>query len=236
MWFQQDDATSHTARATADGSISWSLNLTLWWFALAGQITRFNRSKLLFMGFLKSRVYKNKPQTLEALKENIRKKIENISPEVRARVMENAIKRARLVINCNGGHLADIKTFDVINSNGLSKQFSKAEPNVFVYKKKLQRKYIGWLLLAHLILIHKEMEFGFVTHIHLTSMWAIKTRPYHKSCNLPFIRHTFDRKTWCGSIRFHKKTHDPFLKQLKKITTKSCLCVIYYIKTNTFVV
>ena len=56
------------------------------------------------LDFLKLRVYVNKPQTLEALKENIRQECENLSPEV----MENAIKRARMVINSGGGHLADI--------------------------------------------------------------------------------------------------------------------------------
>ena len=44
----------------------------------------------------------------QALKENIRQECESLSPEVLARVMENAIKRARVVIKYGGGHLADI--------------------------------------------------------------------------------------------------------------------------------
>ena len=42
--------------------------------------------------FLKSRVYVNKPQTLESLEENIRQECENLSPEVLARVMQKCLK------------------------------------------------------------------------------------------------------------------------------------------------
>ncbi|CAB3247163.1 unnamed protein product [Arctia plantaginis] len=42
----------------------------------------------------RSRVYVNKPETLEALKDNIRHECKNLSPEVLAEVMKNAIKRA----------------------------------------------------------------------------------------------------------------------------------------------
>ena len=111
MWFQQDGATAHTARATTDmlkdafpgrlisrfGDLHWparSLDLTAPDFFL--------------WGFLKSRVYVNKPQTLAALKDNIRQECEDLSPEVLAKVMENDIKRAQMTINCGGGHLHDI--------------------------------------------------------------------------------------------------------------------------------
>lgn len=111
MWFQQDGATAHTARATTD----------ILKAAFPGRlISRFGdlhypaRSPDLTVpdfclwGFLKSRVYVNKPEILEALKDNIRHECENLSPEVLAEVMKNAIKRARMAINCDGAHLADI--------------------------------------------------------------------------------------------------------------------------------
>lgn len=111
MWFQQDGATAHTARATTDilkeafpGRLISRFG-DLHWPARSPDLTV---PDFFLWGFLKSRVYVNKPQTLEALKENIRQECENLSPEVLARVMENAIKRARLVINSGGGHLADI--------------------------------------------------------------------------------------------------------------------------------
>lgn len=111
MWFQQDGATAHTARATMDivkeafpgrvisrfGDLAWparSPDLTIPDFFL--------------WGFLKSRVYANKPQTIAALKENIRQECEQLSPEIVRKVMEDAIKRAQMCINTGGSHLADI--------------------------------------------------------------------------------------------------------------------------------
>lgn len=67
---------------------------------MADKITSF---RLLFVG-----VYVIKPQTLEVLKENIHQECANLSPEVLARVMENPITRALLVIHSSDGHLADI--------------------------------------------------------------------------------------------------------------------------------
>jgi hypothetical protein len=111
MWFQQDGATAHTALETNDilkqafpgrlisrfGDLHWparSPDLTALYFFL--------------WGFLNSRIYVNKPQTLAALKQNIRHECENLSPHVLAKVMENVLKRATMVINCGGGHLHDI--------------------------------------------------------------------------------------------------------------------------------
>uniref|UniRef100_A0A8D8TNF6 Transposable element Tc3 transposase n=1 Tax=Cacopsylla melanoneura TaxID=428564 RepID=A0A8D8TNF6_9HEMI len=111
MWFQQDGATTHTARATID----------LLKQAFPGRlISRFGdihfsaRSPDLTVpdfflwGFLKSRVYVNRPQTLDALKENICQEGENLSVDVLKKVMENALKRGQHCIDAGGGHLLDI--------------------------------------------------------------------------------------------------------------------------------
>ena len=45
-------------------------------------------------GYLKSKVYVNKPRTVEELKDNIREEIAGIPPEMLAKTMENAAKRA----------------------------------------------------------------------------------------------------------------------------------------------
>ncbi|CAB3238242.1 unnamed protein product [Arctia plantaginis] len=111
MWFQQDGATAHTARATTDilktafpGRLISRFG-DLHWPARSPDLTV---PDFFLWGFLKSRVYVNKPETLEALKDNIRHECKNLSPEVLAEVMKNAIKRARIAINCGGAHLADI--------------------------------------------------------------------------------------------------------------------------------
>lgn len=59
-------------------------------------------------GYLKERVYVNKPQTIEQLKHNIEAEIRAIEPETLRAVMQNACLRAQLCIDENGGHLSDI--------------------------------------------------------------------------------------------------------------------------------
>ncbi|GFX22538.1 uncharacterized protein TNCV_2784741 [Trichonephila clavipes] len=92
LWFQQDGATCHTARATIDllkdtfgdrlisrfGPVNWpprSCDLTpldyfLW-------------------GYVKSLVYADKPQTLAHLEDNIRHVIADIRPQMLEKVIEN---------------------------------------------------------------------------------------------------------------------------------------------------
>lgn len=69
MWFQQDGATAHTARATTDilkkafpGPLICRFG-DLHWPARSPDLTV---PDFFLWGFLKSRVYVNKPQTLEA--------------------------------------------------------------------------------------------------------------------------------------------------------------------------
>ncbi|GFW74687.1 putative DD41D transposase [Trichonephila clavipes] len=96
LWFQQDGATCHTARATIDllkdtfgdrlisrfGPVNWpprSCDLTpldyfLW-------------------GYVKSLVYANRPQTLDPLEDNIRRVIADIRPQMLEKVIENWTSR-----------------------------------------------------------------------------------------------------------------------------------------------
>ncbi|GFV10622.1 uncharacterized protein TNCV_2122731 [Trichonephila clavipes] len=96
LWFQQDGATCHTARATIDllkdtfgdrlisrfGPVNWpprSCDLTpldyfLW-------------------GYVKSLVYADKPQTLDHLEDNIRRVIADIRPQMLEKVIEKWTSR-----------------------------------------------------------------------------------------------------------------------------------------------
>ncbi|GFX27131.1 putative LOC100569746 [Trichonephila clavipes] len=96
LWFQQDGATCHTARATIYllkdtfgdrlisrfGPVNWpprsydltSLDYFLW-------------------GYVKSLVYADKPQTLDHLEENIRRVIADIRPQMLEKVTENWTSR-----------------------------------------------------------------------------------------------------------------------------------------------
>ncbi|XP_043655981.1 uncharacterized protein LOC122621982 isoform X1 [Drosophila teissieri] len=53
------------------------------------EIVRFDPAGLFLWGFLKSQVYANKPPTTDALKVKIRQAIDQIQPDLCARVIEN---------------------------------------------------------------------------------------------------------------------------------------------------
>ncbi|KAF7272198.1 hypothetical protein GWI33_014996 [Rhynchophorus ferrugineus] len=93
MWFQQDEATAHTARSTIQ---------------LLNDISNLTAPDFFLWRFLKSKVYVNKPQTIQHLKDNIRREIEEIRPQMLQDVMKNALKGAESFIANPGHHLADI--------------------------------------------------------------------------------------------------------------------------------
>ncbi|GFV84193.1 putative DD41D transposase [Trichonephila clavipes] len=111
LWFQQDGATCHTARATINllkdtfgdrlisrfGPVNWpprSCNLTpldyfLW-------------------GYVKSLVYADKPQTLDHLEDNIRRVIADIRPQVLEKVIENWTSRLDYIRASRGSPMPEI--------------------------------------------------------------------------------------------------------------------------------
>ncbi|GFW59291.1 putative DD41D transposase [Trichonephila clavipes] len=111
LWFQQDGATCHTARATIDllkdtfgdrlisrfGPVNWpprSCDLTpldyfLW-------------------GYVKSLVYADKPQTLDHLEDNIHRVIADIPPQMLEKVIENWTSRLDYIRTSRGSHMPEI--------------------------------------------------------------------------------------------------------------------------------
>ncbi|GFU89426.1 uncharacterized protein TNCV_1673721 [Trichonephila clavipes] len=111
LWFQQDGTTCHTARATIDllkdtfgdrlisrfGPVNWpprSCDLTpldyfLW-------------------GYVKSLVYADKPQTLDHLKDNIRRVIADIRPQMLEKVIENWTSGLDYIRTSRGSHMPKI--------------------------------------------------------------------------------------------------------------------------------
>lgn len=110
-WFQQDGATAHTSGLSIDLLRRFFPNRLI---SKNGDIDWPPRSPdstppdFFLWGYLKSKVYNNKPATLRALKNNIRREIAKIPAKMLAKTMENAEKRAHLVVKENGGHLKDI--------------------------------------------------------------------------------------------------------------------------------
>ncbi|GFT12075.1 uncharacterized protein TNCV_726611 [Trichonephila clavipes] len=111
LWFQQDSATCHTARATIDllkdtvgdrlisrfGPVNWpprSCDLTpLDYFLLV---------------YVKSLVYADKPQTLDHLEDNIRHVIADIRPQMFEKVIENWTSRLDYIRASRGSHMPEI--------------------------------------------------------------------------------------------------------------------------------
>ncbi|GFW65544.1 DUF4817 domain-containing protein [Trichonephila clavipes] len=111
LWFQQDGATCHTARATIDllkdtfgdrlisrfGPVNWpprSCDLTpldyfLW-------------------SYVKSLVYADKPQTLDHLEDNIHRVIADIQPQMLEKIIENWTSRLDYIRASRGNPMPEI--------------------------------------------------------------------------------------------------------------------------------
>lgn len=103
-WFQQDSATCHTSIETMSflheffGERIISKGL---WPPRSPDLTP---PDFFLWGYLKERVYKNRPHTLNELKMNITTEINNISVGVLHKVSTNVVKRIRACINEQGSH------------------------------------------------------------------------------------------------------------------------------------
>ncbi|GFV48963.1 putative LOC100569746 [Trichonephila clavipes] len=111
LWFQQDGATCHTARATIDllkdtfgdrlisrfGPVNWpprSCDLTTLDYFL--------------WGYVKSLVYADKPQMLDHLEDNIHRVIADIRPQMLEKVIENWTSRLDYIRASRGSPMPEI--------------------------------------------------------------------------------------------------------------------------------
>ena len=112
MRFQQDGATSHTARVTIDllkskfGESVISRNGRVEWPPRSYDLTPLD---LFLWGHIKSLVYANKSATLDHLKDNIQREIANVLVEMCARVVENWVQRIDRCKRARGGHMTHIE-------------------------------------------------------------------------------------------------------------------------------
>lgn len=111
MWFQQDGATCHTAHETIDllqqrfPEQIISRNSDVNWPPRSCDLTPCD---FFLWGFVKSRAYANKPETIPELKSEIQRVIGEIQPHLCEKVMENFMKRVMACHQSRGGHLTDI--------------------------------------------------------------------------------------------------------------------------------
>ncbi|GFW50995.1 DUF4817 domain-containing protein [Trichonephila clavipes] len=111
LWFQQDGATCHTARATIDllkdtfgdrlisrfGPVNWS--------SRSCDLTPLD---YFLWGYVKSLVYADKTQTLDHLEDNIRGVIADIRPQMLEKVIENWTSRLDYIRDSRGSPMPEI--------------------------------------------------------------------------------------------------------------------------------
>ncbi|GFX50827.1 transposable element Tc3 transposase [Trichonephila clavipes] len=111
LWFQQDGATCHTARATID-LLKDTFGDRL--ISRFGPVNRPPRScdltplDYFLWGYVKSLVYADKPQTLDHLEDNIRRVIADIRPQMLEKVIENWTSRLDYIQASRGSHMPEI--------------------------------------------------------------------------------------------------------------------------------
>ncbi len=111
VWFQQDGATAHTSRRAMGilremfpGHLI-SLRGDIGWPARSPDL---NPCDFFLWGYLKSKVYINRPRSIEQLKDAIRQEITAIPHEMTRRVIDNFRERLRQCVDNNGSHLTDL--------------------------------------------------------------------------------------------------------------------------------
>ncbi|CAK9810866.1 Mariner Mos1 transposase [Anthophora plagiata] len=111
FWFQQDGATAHTARRPREilqemfpGRVI-SLHEAVQWPPCSPDLSPCD---FFLWGYLKAEVFKDRPTSLNQLKEAIQEEIEGISSDMLARVMQNFQERLQMCIGRQGHHLDDI--------------------------------------------------------------------------------------------------------------------------------
>ncbi|GFV19198.1 uncharacterized protein TNCV_3224161 [Trichonephila clavipes] len=111
LWFQQDGATCHTARATIDllkdtfGDRHISRFGPVKWSPRSCDLTPLD---YFLWGYVKSLVYADKPQTLDHLEDNIRRVIADIRPQMLEKVIENWTSRLDYIRASRGSPMPEI--------------------------------------------------------------------------------------------------------------------------------
>ncbi|GFY26627.1 transposable element Tcb2 transposase [Trichonephila clavipes] len=111
LWFQQDGATCHKARATID---LWKDTFGDRLISRFGPVNWPPRScdltplDYFLWGYVKSLVYADKPQTLDHLEDNIRRVIADIRPQMLEKVIENWTSRLDYIRASRGSPMPEI--------------------------------------------------------------------------------------------------------------------------------
>ncbi|GFV77459.1 DUF4817 domain-containing protein [Trichonephila clavipes] len=111
LWFQQDGATCHTARATIDLLKNTFGDRLISRFGPANWPPRscdLTPLEYFLWGYVKSLVYADKPQMLDHLEGNLRGVIADIRPQMLEKVIENWTSRLDYIRASRGSPMPEI--------------------------------------------------------------------------------------------------------------------------------
>ena len=111
MWFQQDGATAHTARASMTAVRQTFPQRVISSFGDVPWPPRspdLSACDFFLWGYLKSKVYVRKPRTVDDLKVSIREEIATVPQEMLVNVTQNFEERLRTRVRQEGRHLSNI--------------------------------------------------------------------------------------------------------------------------------
>ncbi|GFV20088.1 transposable element Tc3 transposase [Trichonephila clavipes] len=140
LWFQQDGATCHTARATIDllkdtfGDRLISRFEPVNWPPRSCDLTPLD---YFLWGYVKSLVYADKPQTLDHLKDNIRRVIADIRPQMLEKVIENWTSRLDYIRASRGSRLT-LKFYLILRFMTSSRTLDVGKPVLKPHKLNLR--------------------------------------------------------------------------------------------------
>jgi len=103
-YFQQDGATSHTSHASMAEIQSFFGDHIISKGVLLPRSPNLTPPDYFLWGYLKGRVYRNKPRTIDALKANVTEEIQAVTADVLARNFQNIARRVQSCLDANGGH------------------------------------------------------------------------------------------------------------------------------------
>ncbi|GFT29271.1 uncharacterized protein TNCV_3588501 [Trichonephila clavipes] len=135
LWFQQDGATCHTARATIDllkdtlGDRLISRFVPVNWPPRSCDLTPLD---YFLWGYVKSLVYADKPQTLDHLEDNIRRVIADIRPQMLEKVIENWTSRLDYIRASRGSPMPE--SYLKCNASRLSFELKKIHVNRIIHR------------------------------------------------------------------------------------------------------
>jgi len=103
-YFQQDGATSHTSHASMAEIQSFFCDRVISKGLWPPRSPDLTPPDYFLWGYLKGRVFQNKPRTIDALRANITEEIQAVTADVLARTFQNMARRFQSCLDANGGH------------------------------------------------------------------------------------------------------------------------------------